>query len=144
MSLFRFFVGIIIASYFILSSASAAECTDTKTALNTVTYNRLSDAKGKPDGYYEFDFGNGKFLAYVEDDWVLMLSYHSDISTDPNLSYREPGDDWPTYVNSGPGANNCGSQIRQTVGQTIPDSSVKLRWYGATSGHSRICILNLL
>ena len=65
----------------------AASCTDTKVALNTVAFPRLSDVKGRANGYYKFNFGSGDFLAYHEDDWVLMLSYHSGTNSDPGITF---------------------------------------------------------
>lgn len=114
------------------------------TNLSLAQFTSLEEALGQTPGIHSFDFGDGPFDAYVDEDgWVLWLQYHHMGGTSPELNLIGPGNDLPVYDPSGLGTDNSGDFTKwghgnRAFASTVPDERVWLRWQGSTSHHDRI------
>ncbi|MFK8058194.1 MAG: M60 family peptidase N-terminal accessory domain-containing protein [Saprospiraceae bacterium] len=103
----------------------------------------LTDAAGLSEGTYTFNFGDGDFQAYVDDEgWILWMQYHHAGGTNPALNVIPPGNDLPIYDNSPLGTDLSGDASKwghgtQDFAGSIPDADLWLRWEAETSNHSR-------
>ena len=61
----------------------------------------LTDAQSLDEGAYTFNFGNGNFQGYIDEDgWILWMQYHHEGGTNPNLNVIQLGNDLPIFDDS--------------------------------------------
>jgi hypothetical protein len=101
----------------------------------TGTFTDLASVPGTLTGTVTFDFGGGTFTASVKDGWVLVLQYHHFNGTEPDLNFIAPGNTWPVYDNAPLGTDLSAdatkfAHLSQAAAATIPDTNIKLKWYG--------------
>lgn len=108
----------------------------------------LAEVPSTADGRLWFDFGAGPFEASVDSDeggaWVMILQYHHAAGTNPFTQAIGAGSNWPVESTSSLGSSGSGTtgwgHTGQAAAASIPDSrnDLELRWFGATSNHSRV------
>ena len=103
----------------------------------------LTDAQSLDEGAYTFNFGNGNFQGYIDEDgWILWMQYHHEGGTNPNLNVIQLGNDLPIFDDSPLGTDLSGDASKwghgaQDFAASIPDNELWLRWEAETSHHTR-------
>ncbi len=106
-------------------------------------FTSLTDVQNQTEGVHTFDFGNGSFQGYVDEDgWLLWLQYHHQGGTDPGTNAISAGNDLPIFDNSPMGTDLSSDLTRwghgsQTFAASIPDDELWLRWEAETDHHPR-------
>jgi len=110
-------------------------------------FTSLSEAASAPaSGRYYFNTGSGLFQADVDmsegGGWVLILQYVHQGGTNPDLTILGAGSDLPVTSSAALGTDessvsaNWGHAGNAALSQF--SENLEFRWYGQTSGHSRI------
>lgn len=103
----------------------------------------FTEAQGLSEGVYTFNFGNGDFQAYMDEDgWILWLQYHHAGGTNPNVKVIQAGNNLPVFDDSPLGTDlsndpNKWGHGAQAFAASIPDEDLWLRWEAETSHHDR-------
>ncbi len=80
----------------------------------------LTDAQSLDEGAYTFNFGNGNFQGYIDEDgWILWMQYHHEGGTNPNLNVIQLGNDLPIFDDSPLGTDLSGDASKWGHGAQI-------------------------
>lgn len=117
------------------------------TGTSTDPFTSLAEAYAVPAaGRYHFNLGSGQFQADVDTSegggWVLVLQYVHQGGTNPGLTILGAGANLPVTSTAALGTSESGVAARWghagTAAMSQFGGDIETRWFGRTSGHSRV------